>query len=183
MQLAQSLRDREQVPSHKNHQGQELVGPSSGTSCLSRKILEAGVSGSEFIRDAVGSKPPRSGTSSLPQDHQGQELVGPSSGTSCLSHKNHQGQELVGPSSGTSPLPHKTTKARSWWDHHREQVPSHHYHSAMEPSSCVHTGLRQRWPTLARSSTKASSISTPRPGPSGIAQKPSVMVSADLSTR
>ena len=41
------------------------------------------------------------------------------------------------------------------------------HHSAKLPSFVRQTGLRQRWRSLSASRTAASSISTPRPGPSG----------------
>ena len=42
-----------------------------------------------------------------------------------------------------------------------------HHHSAKLPSLVRKIGLRQRWRSLSASRTAASSMSTPRPGPSG----------------
>ncbi|MCY1300916.1 hypothetical protein D9M70_505040 [compost metagenome] len=47
------------------------------------------------------------------------------------------------------------------------------HHSATLPSAWRQIGLRQRWPSFARSMTYCSSTSMPRPGPCGIDTKPS----------
>ena len=47
------------------------------------------------------------------------------------------------------------------------------HHSAMDPSAWRQIGLRQRWPCSARSLTYSSLTSMPKPGPVGMATKPS----------